>query len=100
MGEWECFCDHAYYERWAVKPFECGDFHQTIHVNTKEEAEFLVERLNSTVPLSVVEDAYKQGYEKGHHDTVEGGYNPDLSAEDYIKEIKQKAGVCYGCKNF
>jgi uncharacterized lipoprotein YehR (DUF1307 family) len=44
--KWHCFCDTAYYHYWAVQHKEQRDFYQAIHVNTKEEAEYLVEQLN------------------------------------------------------
>lgn len=46
--EWECFCDEAYYHQWAVrnKNGDCS-FTSAIHVRTKDEAEFLVSRLNA-----------------------------------------------------
>lgn len=48
---WECFRDEGYYHKWAVRD-KNGDmaFMSAIHVNTKEEAEFLVERLNQGKP--------------------------------------------------
>lgn len=47
--EWECFCDEGYYDHWAVRD-KNGDraFTSVIHVGTKEEAEFLVSRLNAS----------------------------------------------------
>ena len=81
MSKWECFCDAVYYKLWAVKPVDCGDFNQTIHVNTKEEAEFLVESLNSAVHLSVVEEV------------LASTCMPEDDLKWFIKEIKKKAGV-------
>jgi hypothetical protein len=46
VSPWECFCDPAYYDKWAVRNKIERSFYQAIHVNTKEEAEFLVTRLN------------------------------------------------------
>ena len=35
-----------------------------------------------------IKTAYMQGYEKGHHDTVEGGtFCPEESADDWIAEL-------------
>lgn len=45
--KWECFCDEAYYGTWAVRNIDDKSFNSAIHVNTKEEAEFLVNELNS-----------------------------------------------------
>ena len=86
--KWECFCDAVYYKLWAVKPVDCGDFHQTIHVTTKEEAEFLVESLNSAVPFSVVEEVLKSNTEF-LWDKKSADYEIDL----LINNIKQKAGL-------
>lgn len=46
---WECFSDPCYYDMWAVRRGGQPLFHRTIHVRTKEEAEFFVESLNSTI---------------------------------------------------
>ena len=83
--KWECFCDAVYYKLWAVKPVDCGDFHQTIHVNTKEEAEFLVERLNNSVSLPIVAELVDSWFKCGEL-TV-------FQHDEIIKEIKQKAGL-------
>ena len=44
---WECFCDQSYYDMWAVRHTDDKRFNSAIHVRKKEEAEFLVERLNN-----------------------------------------------------
>jgi hypothetical protein len=46
LNMWECFCDECYYGMWAVRHTERKGFDQCIHVQTKEEAEFLVNNLN------------------------------------------------------
>lgn len=49
--KWECFCDEGYYHMWAVCDANGSKaFTDAIHVRTKEEAEFLVERLNRAAP--------------------------------------------------
>lgn len=45
---WECFPDKSYYDKWAVRDSNSScKFESSIHVGTKEEAEFLVKRLNA-----------------------------------------------------
>lgn len=48
---WKYFCDESYFHKWAVQHEEHRSFNQAIHVNTKEEAEFLVDQLNKLVNL-------------------------------------------------
>ena len=43
---WECFCDIAYFDKWAVRDRNDKSFMATIHVSTKDEAEFIVEKFN------------------------------------------------------
>ena len=45
--EWECFCDEAYYHKWAVRPKGDKSFssQQLFHVGSKEEAEALRDTL-------------------------------------------------------
>lgn len=50
---WECFCDRAYFDQWAVRDIGDKAFTSAIHVPTQKEAEFLVQELN---------DKRKQGY--------------------------------------
>lgn len=45
--QWECFSDSAYFNNWAVRNKTDRKFHSAIHVATKEEAEFLIGKLNS-----------------------------------------------------
>lgn len=51
MLKWSCFCDESYFHKWAIQHKDRKAFTQAIHVNTKEEAEFLVERLNLSEQL-------------------------------------------------
>jgi hypothetical protein len=44
--KWHCFCDESYYHLWVVQNKERRDFCQAIHVNTQEEANYLVAQLN------------------------------------------------------
>lgn len=44
--DWEYFSDASYYDKWAVRNKTDRKFHSAIHVATKEEAEFLVGKLN------------------------------------------------------
>jgi hypothetical protein len=48
---WECFDDINYFKMWAVRNTDDKMFCSTIHVMTKEEAEFLVESLNELIKL-------------------------------------------------
>ena len=58
-SKWECFSDAAYFDKWAVRNTSDMSFSSVIHVNTKEEAEFLVEKLNSYKELvGALESAY------------------------------------------
>jgi hypothetical protein len=43
---WECFCDDCYYGMYAVRHTSDKSFSSAIHVMTKEEAEFICEKLN------------------------------------------------------
>lgn len=43
---WRCFCDVAYFHKWAIQHKDRRNLHETVHVATKGEAEYLVERLN------------------------------------------------------
>lgn len=44
--KWECFCDAAYFDMWAVKEKGNMCFNDVVHVNTKEEAEYIVDTFN------------------------------------------------------
>ncbi len=46
-SKWECFCDEAYYSKWAVRNTNDKSFQASIHVGTQEEADFLVDNLNN-----------------------------------------------------
>jgi len=48
---WHCFLDRSYFDTWAVQHKDRRSFYEAIHVNTREEAEFLVEQLNRVVEL-------------------------------------------------
>lgn len=48
---WESFCDEAYFDMWAIRNTSDKSFNSAIHVNTKEEAEFLVDKLNQNDAL-------------------------------------------------
>ena len=54
-GDWECFCDDAYYGMWAIKRKDCSEFLKTIHVHTENEAEFLRDSLNELDSLKKVQ---------------------------------------------
>jgi hypothetical protein len=45
--EWEIFCDHAFYDMWAVRPKGDRDFNspRLFHMPSKEDAEALKELL-------------------------------------------------------
>jgi len=51
MTQWEYFLDESYYDMYAVRNIEDKSFNSSIHVNTEEEAKFLVDRLNYTEQL-------------------------------------------------
>lgn len=44
--KWECFSDPSYFDKWAVRNTRDKSFNSAIHVNTMEEAKFLVGQLN------------------------------------------------------
>lgn len=46
MTHWECFRDAAYYDLWAVRPADERRWGHCFHVQTREEADGLVELLN------------------------------------------------------
>ena len=44
---WECFCDEAYYDYWAVRPTGESGWGHCFHLIRKEEAQGLCDLLNS-----------------------------------------------------
>lgn len=43
--EWEFFCDHSYYDKWAVRPKGETRWGHCFHLNSKDEAQGLCELL-------------------------------------------------------
>jgi hypothetical protein len=48
---WEWFLDESYYDKYAVRHTSNKSFYAAIHVNTREESEFLVKELNDLQAL-------------------------------------------------
>lgn len=46
--KWECFCDEAYYQMWAVREVGEKRFGYCFHLNSREEADGLTQILNNT----------------------------------------------------
>lgn len=60
LKNWEYFRDAAYYDKWAVRNKLDKAFTSAIHVETFEEAEFLVDELNGKESLTAqLEEARK-----------------------------------------
>ena len=45
-ADWECFCDDSYYHMWAVRKIGSKAFDEVIHVQTEQEAAFIVSQFN------------------------------------------------------
>jgi hypothetical protein len=86
---WECFCDTAYYDKWAVRNTVDKSFKAAIHVETKEEAEFLVEKLRNFDALVEALEEIKSGMPKSDDDYYDGwAYEYRLIAEAALKAAK------------
>ncbi|QDV34946.1 hypothetical protein [Tautonia plasticadhaerens] len=53
---WECFCDIAYYDQWAVRPVGENRWGYCFHVPSRKEAEALRDLLQGTAsPFSAID---------------------------------------------
>ena len=56
MPVWEMFLDHGYYDMYAVRISGERNFKKTIHVMTKEEAEYIRDKFNELEILRWVKE--------------------------------------------
>ncbi len=80
-GQWECFSDASYYDKWAVRNKTDRAFHSAIHVSTKEEAEFLTLKLNKL-------DLYREALDLLSSRAIDMGDRYEIPLDDYEKAFQ------------
>ena len=60
-AQWECFCDMAYFDKWAVRNKNDRAFTSAIHVETYDEAQYITEKFNE---LDVAKEQLTQTQQK------------------------------------
>ncbi len=104
LKQWECFCDEAYYHKWAVRDKMDKSFYSVVHVGTIEEAEFLVSALNEKEALEGRYNAQEKVIEQANlHLTaaVSGiiGYTSSLKEGDVVTKAYIERLESYYVKN-
>jgi hypothetical protein len=93
-SEWECFCDEAYYGKWAVRPKGETRWGHCFHANSQEEAEGLVELLTTSgKEIQRLEKVVDKAYLRLYGSVGEGFEGPMVEAIGDTMDILNKEGL-------